>query len=102
MNDSISVTLDRIISISQARANLPLLLKKVKKKNFFVLTRRNKPQAVLVDLKLLSKLMNVYQRWQREQDFTILENIRRSIPPYPEKEVQKDIAQVLKTLRSKK
>lgn len=99
MSKPLSVTLDKIIPVSKARANFSDLLDKVKDEEYLILSKRYKPKAALVDLDFLGKLINVYRSWQRKQDFSTLEEIRESIPSYSEKEVKKDIAQALKNLR---
>lgn len=99
MNKPISITLDKIVSVSQARSNLSQLLDKVRDKDFLVLSKRYKPKAALVDLDFLAKLIDIYRRWQRKQDFATLEEIRQSIPLYSEEEIQKDVARALKKIR---
>lgn len=99
MNKPISISLDKIISVSQARSNLSHLLDEVKDKDFLVLSKRYKPKAALVDLDFLSKLMDVYRRWQKKEDFASLEKIRQKLPLYSEKEIQKDVARALKEIR---
>ena len=100
MSKPLSVALDKIVSVSKARANLPRLLDEVENEEYFILSRRYEPKAALVDLEFLGKLMSVYEAWKRHQDFRTLEEICKSIPQYPTSEVEKDIAKALKAVRS--
>jgi len=54
---SLTVSLDQIIPFSQARANLADLIDMAPKKKFFVITRRNKPNIALVDIKYFESLL---------------------------------------------
>lgn len=101
MSKPLSVALDKIISVSKARASLPHLLDEVENEEYLILSRRYKPEAALVDLEFLSRLISVYEAWKRHQDFKVLGEIRESIPQYPVSEVEKDIAEALKAVRSR-
>lgn len=47
---------DKIIPISEARANLSSLVNKAKGDNFFLLTKGGKPEVALVDIDYLESL----------------------------------------------
>ena len=54
---SLTITLDQIVPFSQARANLAGLIDQLKTKKFTVVTKRQKPTAVLVNTEYFTKLM---------------------------------------------
>lgn len=93
------VRVNQLIPISKARASLSTLVEEVSQKDFFLLVKKYKPKAALVDLKFFDKLLEIYYRWKREQDFLSLEKIRTSIPVYKTGEVEKDIKDALKEIR---
>ncbi len=90
---------DQFVPISKARAILSTLINDVEEKNFLVLVKKYKPQAALVDLSFFNKLLNIYERWMREQDFATIEKIKKSLPRYPQDEVEKDISYAIKKIR---
>ena len=90
---------NQLIPVSRARAILPTLIEKVEQENYFVIVKKYKPKAALVNLDFLSKLVSIYQQWKRKQDFTTLEEIRESIPSFKPQEVEKDIKNALKAVR---
>lgn len=91
---------DQYIPISKARSVLSSLIDNIGDKNFLVFVKKYEPKAALVDLSFFEKLLEVYQRWTREQDFTALEKIKKSAPSYLEKEVEEDISNALKKIRA--
>jgi hypothetical protein len=90
---------DQLIPISKARALLPSLVNDVAKSDFFVLVKKYKPKAALVHLDFLNKLLDVYYRWKRQQDFSTLNKIRESIPTYKSDEVEKNIKNAIADIR---
>ena len=101
MNITSTVNIDQTIPISKARANLPSLVDRLADENYFVLVKKYKPKAALVDLTFLEKLLSIYQTWQRKNDFASLEEIRNSIPQYSESETKKDVSHALNQIRKK-
>lgn len=99
MNITSYTKVNQLIPVSQARASLPSLLEEVSKKDFFVLVKKYKPKAVLADLRFFEKLIEVYEKWKRKQDFALLKEIRQSVPVYKSKEVEKDIKNALQAVR---
>lgn len=45
------------------------------------------------------KLFEIYQSWKRNQDFSTLEEIRKSISSYKDEVVKKDIEQALNQIK---
>lgn len=76
---SLTVSLDQIVPFSQARANFADLLKKVKDKRFLVVTRRQKPQAALVDTDYLASLI---ERKEAEEMRTLADNLQFRFKTY--------------------
>jgi len=91
---------DQVIPISKARANLSELVDKVKENDFFLISRKYDPRAALVDIEFMDKLLSVYQKWQRDQDLAATERIWKKVPRYPAEEVERDIEDVVKQIRT--
>lgn len=102
MNILSFIQADQFIPISKARSTLSSLIEDIGEKNFLVLVRKYKPKAALVDLSFLEKLLAVYQKWTRDQDFATLSQIKKSFPSYPEREIEKDISYAIKKVRGTK
>jgi prevent-host-death family protein len=54
---SIKIALDRIIPLTEARARLSEIIDKTTGDEFWVLTRRGKPEVAMVDVDYLEQLM---------------------------------------------
>ena len=102
MNILSIIRADQFVPISKARSTLSSLIEDIGEKNFLVLVRKYKPKAALVDLSYFEKLLEVYQKWTREQDFATLSKIKKSIPAYSEREVEKDISYAIQKVRGAK
>ena len=99
MNITSLARADQMIPMSKARASLPSLVKKLDDIDFFVLVKKYQPKAALVGVNFLSKLLDKYYQWTRQQDFAEWEKISQSIPPYPENEIETDIKHAIKAVR---
>jgi hypothetical protein len=100
MNISSIARANQVIPVSKARATLPALIETVSKKDFYILAKKYKPKAALVDLAFLEKLLLVYNNWRVKQDFSKLDELRSSIPIYKSTEVERDIKNALANVRS--
>jgi len=93
------ITLDQVVPISTARSRLSQLVDQIQDEDFVVVSKKYQPQAALVSLAFFKQLLQIYQRWQREQDFQKLEVLRDKLPSRKPAQVQQDIAAALKTVR---
>lgn len=100
MENTLQISLDQIVSLSKARENLSALTEKVKEKNYFIVAKKYKPAAAIVDLNYLSKLMVAFKEFERERRFG--EMFLAAAETVPEKEVEKDIAEAIAAVRNLK
>lgn len=99
MNIDATIKANQLISISEARARLSSLVDEAAQKDFFVLLKKYQPKAAIINLSFLEKLLSVYQKWIREQEFIALDKIRNSIPDYKSSEIEQDIENAVRKVR---
>lgn len=88
----------RTVNALKARQNFGEMLEEVFYKNYhFLIKRRDKPMAVIVPI-------SEYERWQRqrEEDLSILDEIRERNKGFSHEEVERDVAQAVKEVREEK
>lgn len=86
------------ITAIKARQNLGELLEEVYYKNdHFIITRRNKAMAAVIPLEEYERFLE-----QRQQDFSVLEEIRAANQGKSPQEVERDVAAALARVRAKK
>lgn len=93
---------EQVIPISKARARLADLVDQVKEKDFFLISRKYTPQVALVDIEFMSKLLSIYQKWQRQQDSKAMEELWEKVPEYSSREIEKDIRDTIREIRKRK
>jgi prevent-host-death family protein len=54
---TLNIALDRIISLTEARARLKEIIEQTNNDRFWVLTRRGKPRVAIVDVEYLDQLI---------------------------------------------
>ncbi|MCG2692217.1 type II toxin-antitoxin system Phd/YefM family antitoxin [Microgenomates group bacterium] len=79
--NNLTISLDQLVSFSQARANLADLIDLAPKKKFFIITRRNKPIIALVDIKFLEELLLVYNAFMKRSQHKNVKNKTAFITP---------------------
>lgn len=94
-----SVSFDQVIPISQVRNNLAGLINNLKDDDFMLVSQKYRSKAALVSLPLFNKLLTVYKKWQREQDFQTLSEIKNSLPARNYSQIQKDVDKAIQEVR---
>jgi prevent-host-death family protein len=98
--DVTSVTsIDQFIPISQARNSLSDLVSATAEKDYFVLAKKYKPVAAVMSISFFAKLLEIYQQWQKENDFRQWEKMTEKIPAYKTETVERDIANAIAAVR---
>lgn len=88
----------RTINALKARQNFGEMLEEVfYNKDHFIIKRRDKAMAVIVPI-------SEYERWQRqrEEDFSIFDEIREKNKGFSSEEVERDVALAIKKVREEK
>lgn len=84
------------ISAIKARKNLGELLEEVfYKKDHVLITRRDKAMAVMISIEDYEQFMS-----QREEDFSVLDEIQNLHPDKSPEQVEQDVAAAIKRVRS--
>lgn len=94
-----SASFDQVIPISQVRNNLAGLINNLKDDDFMLVSQKYRSKAALVSLPLFNKLLTVYKKWQREQDFQTLSEIKNSLPARNYSQIQKDVDKAIQEVR---
>ena len=86
------------ISAIKARQNLGELLEEVYyKSDHFIVTRREKPMAVMIPIQEYEQLLK-----QREEEFSVIDEIRTSHKGISPEEVEHDVSAAVRRARAKK
>lgn len=76
MNGLQDITLDKIVPFTWARNNLSALAKKVRKEDYFVITKRLQPSLMVLDPNYFAKLQELERRAQ------IFEKLKKATAPF--------------------
>ena len=87
----------KTVNAIKARQNLGELLEEVFYKNdHFLITRKDKAMAVMISVEDYERFLK-----QREEDFSILDELR-AVTPKKLQDVEQDVAAAIKRVRSRK
>lgn len=81
-----NITLDKVVSFTEARNNLATLVKKLPKEGYMVVTKRLEPSFVLVEPKLFETLKQTKKDIERRKEFDrVLKPLRQGFLKYLKK-----------------
>lgn len=100
MEDRLKVSFDQIIPFSKARANLSSLINMVKSKDYVIIAKKYQPEAALINLKFLEKLLRAWKEWERYEAFKVVDEVRAKNLDKTEKEVERDVAEAIAAVRA--
>lgn len=97
--NSTNISFDQVVPISQVRNNLAGLISNLKDDDYMLVSQKYRSKAALVSLPLFNKLLLVYKKWQREQDFQTLSEIKNSLPTRNYSQIRKDVDRAVQEVR---
>lgn len=81
-----NITLDKVVSFTEARNNLSKLVKKLPKEGYMVVTKRLEPSFVLVEPRLFETLEQTKKDVERRKNFdNVLKPLRQGFLKYLKK-----------------
>ena len=85
------VELDNVYSLTQARAEFSQLVDSVAKGGYIVITKQNKPKAVLVDYKVFEKLWDSHLRVRLRK---LAKRLQKSGSKYVKEQLGDDVSEI--------
>jgi len=78
-----NITLDKVVSFTEARNNLATLVKKLPKEGYMVVTKRLEPALILVEPNYFEKSEEARKQIEREERFDqVLKPLRKGFSKY--------------------
>lgn len=81
-----NITLDKVVSFTEARNNLSTLVDNLPKEGYLVMTKRLEPAAVLVDPELFEGFVELKRRQEIYQEIT---EIQKELAPHFDRYLRK-------------